>query len=130
VRQAIADPGVRWLDLGALHRTIKAGSLCAQQHPVSTYIRCKSRWVVWQGGVCRRSWMCCATGTSRAAQRRLRLRTGGACKSGAVCRSLRRLSPAALALLPRRFLARLVSRMADQYFGLDRLVDNGVIHDL
>lgn len=43
VRQAIADPDVRWLDLGALHRTIKAGSLCAEPHPLSTYLRCKSK---------------------------------------------------------------------------------------
>lgn len=32
-----------WLDLGALHRTIKAGSLCAEPHPLSTYLRCKSK---------------------------------------------------------------------------------------
>ncbi|KAL4441896.1 hypothetical protein ABPG77_003812 [Micractinium sp. CCAP 211/92] len=43
VRQAIADPEVRWLDLGALHRTIKAGSLCAEPHALSTYLRCKGR---------------------------------------------------------------------------------------
>ena len=42
VRQAIEDPDVRWLDFGALHRTVKHGSLCAQPHAVSTYVRCKS----------------------------------------------------------------------------------------
>jgi len=47
-------PACSWLDFGALHRTIKSGSLCADAHPVSTYVRCKSRWgrsrVLWQAG--------------------------------------------------------------------------------
>lgn len=44
-------PPLSWLDLGALHRTIKAGSLCAEPHPLSTYMRCKSR-RAFQGVVC------------------------------------------------------------------------------
>ncbi|KAI7836875.1 hypothetical protein COHA_009275 [Chlorella ohadii] len=43
VRRAIKDPDVRWVDFGALHRTVKHGSLCAQEHAVSTYVRCKSK---------------------------------------------------------------------------------------
>jgi hypothetical protein len=43
VRAAIADPDVRWLELGALHRTIKQGSLAATPHAVSCYVRVKSR---------------------------------------------------------------------------------------
>lgn len=36
----------RFLEFGALHRTIKQGALAASPRPVSCYIRVKSRWVV------------------------------------------------------------------------------------
>lgn len=34
---------MRWLEFGALHRTIKQGSLAASPHAVSCYLRVKNR---------------------------------------------------------------------------------------